>query len=250
MFLLYKLWKSIYCIPQKILNKIDCLNLLIWKWKNILQLLPNAFAVIFGIVWPSEWHQDCSFLFKEKMWGHYLTMRLWKIGMAICKIVFKKWNKIIQILWGAVAVPNVRTVGSKLNSLKTVKYPRGKVLLGQNTFDLNINFLFNIFIYPLFLQTFTIPKLRETLFPRVLQWGPKHRKCIRHIDFKIMVMSLDESLIKTDQGKNKYRAKSKLYHCENPSKGVLWFKFGGYFQELGLGYHQHEVKPNWNRTLR
>lgn len=52
--------------------------------------------------------------------------------------------------------------------------------------------------------------------------------------------NLDE-LIKTDQGKNKYKAKSKLYHCENPSKGDLGFEFGGYFQELGLGYHQHEV---------
>lgn len=56
--------------------------------------------------------------------------------------------------------------------------------------------------------------------------------------------SLDESLNKTDQGKNKYKAKSRLYHCENPSKGVLEFEFGGHFQELGLGYHQHEVKPN------
>lgn len=81
-------------------------------------------------------------------------------------------------------------IKSQLTTIKAkVKSLRAKILFGQNTFALNINFLLQIFIFQLFLKTFIIPKLRETLFPRVLRWGPKHRKCIQHSVFKIMVMS-------------------------------------------------------------
>lgn len=132
---------------------------------------------------------------KEKIWGHFLTMRLWKINMAICKLLFKKLNKIIQPLWGALAVPNVRKVGSKLNSLKTIKAKvkslRGKIMFGQNIFALNIKCLLKFFLYFRYFCKHLLYRIeRDSFQGRVLQWGPKLRKCIWHTVFKIMVLSL------------------------------------------------------------